>query len=109
MMQKRRLNSLKFLALGGAVLSWQPVAQASWLDSDFYCRVYGCVVVHDGFTFDVYDNYIFATGGTIPVGGRMIPWTGNPFQGAGAVRAEASAGKASRLRAPGRGMCRGYQ
>ena len=60
-------------------------ASASWLDSDFYCRVYGCVVVHDGFTFDVYDNYIFATGGTVPVGGQMIPWTGNPFQGAGGV------------------------
>ena len=85
MLQKRRLNSLRFFALGGTVLSLQPVAQASWLDSDFYCRVYGCVVVHDGFTFDVYDNYIFATGGTVPVGGRMIPWTGNPFQGAGAV------------------------
>lgn len=84
-MQKRRLNNLRFLVLGGTLLSLQPVAQASWLDSDFYCRVYGCVVVHDGFTFDVYDNYIFSTGGTVPVGGRMIPWTGNPFQGSGAV------------------------
>ena len=62
-----------------------PGAQASWIDSDFYCRVYGCVVVHDGFSFDVYDNYVFATGGTVPDGGRMIPWTGNPFQGAGGV------------------------
>ncbi|MHA7857680.1 MAG: hypothetical protein ACX94D_06300 [Henriciella sp.] len=84
-MLKRHLNSLKFVALGGAVLSLHPSAQASWLDSDFYCRVYGCVVVHDGFTFDVYDNFVFATGGTVPVGGRMIPWTGNPFQGAGTV------------------------
>ncbi len=84
-MLKRHLNSLKLVALGGAVLSLHPSAQASWLDSDFYCRVYGCVVVHDGFTFDVYDNFVFATGGTVPVGGRMIPWTGNPFQGAGTV------------------------
>lgn len=60
-------------------------AEASWLDSDFYCRVYGCVIVHDGRTFDVYDNYVFATGGVVPRGGRMIPWSGNPFQGAGAV------------------------
>lgn len=60
-------------------------AQASWIDSDFYCRVYGCVVAHDGFTFDVYDNYVFATGGTVPVGGQMIPWSGNPFDGAGGV------------------------
>ncbi|MEO0549242.1 MAG: hypothetical protein AAFZ91_04920 [Pseudomonadota bacterium] len=60
-------------------------AYASWLDSDFYCRNYGCVVVHDGVSFDVYDNYVFATGGNVPVGGRMIPWTGNPFQGTGEV------------------------
>ncbi len=60
-------------------------ASASWLDSDFYCRTYGCVVVHDGFSFDVYDNYVFTTGRTVPVGGRMISWTGNPFQGAGGV------------------------
>ncbi|MEO0449298.1 MAG: hypothetical protein AAFZ74_03140 [Pseudomonadota bacterium] len=67
------------------MLGLAPPASASWLDSDFYCRVYGCVVVHDGFTFDVYDNYVFATGGTVPAGGRMIPWTGNPFQGSGGV------------------------
>ena len=84
-MQKRLWNRLKLFALSGAALSLPPPALASWLDSDFYCRVYGCVVVHDGFTFDVYDNYVFATGGSVPPGGRMIPWTGNPFQGAGAV------------------------
>lgn len=60
-------------------------AAASWLDSDFYCRVYGCVIVHDGRTFDVYDNYVFATGGSVPPGGRMIAWSGNPFQGTGDV------------------------
>ncbi|MEL6664337.1 MAG: hypothetical protein AAFR33_15190, partial [Pseudomonadota bacterium] len=38
-------------------------AAQSFLDSDFYCRTYGCVVVHDGNTFDVYDNYNFSTGG----------------------------------------------
>jgi len=67
------------------MLSASPTATASWIDSDFYCRVYGCVVVHDGFSFDVYDNYVFTTGGTVPAGGRMIPWTGNPFQGSGGV------------------------
>jgi len=79
------LKRAAFPILAAAAGVFAPPAQASWLDSDFYCRVYGCVVVHDGFTFDVYDNYIFANGGTVPVGGRMIPWTGNPFQGAGAV------------------------
>ena len=82
----RRLSS-KARALGAvlSVLTVAPSAAASWLDSDFYCRTYGCVIVHDGFSFDVYDNYVFATGGTVPVGGRMIPWTGNPFQGTGGV------------------------
>ena len=60
-------------------------AHASWLDSDFYCRVYGCVVVHDGFTFDVYDNYRFSNGSVVQPGEKMVPWFGNPFQGAGAV------------------------
>lgn len=84
-MQKRRWIKLRLTALIAATISMQPPASASWIDSDFYCRVYGCVVVHDGFTFDVYDNYEFASGQTVPPGGRMIPWTGNPFQGAGAV------------------------
>lgn len=78
---------LRLVLVGGAAFvagALQP-AQASWLDSDFYCRVYGCVIVHDGRTFDVYDNYNFQTGGTVPPGGRMIPWSGNPFQGAGDV------------------------
>lgn len=84
-MKRFRSNSRRLLASGIAALLTLPSASASWLDSDFYCRVYGCVVVHDGFSFDVYDNYIFATGGTVGVGERMIPWTGNPFQGAGNV------------------------
>ncbi|MEM1035766.1 MAG: hypothetical protein AAGI14_03285 [Pseudomonadota bacterium] len=69
---------------GLSMLSAAPAA-ASWLDSDFYCRVYGCVIVHDGFTFDVYDNYDFSTGGTVASGQPMIAWTGNPFDGAGDV------------------------
>ena len=85
MMPKRLWNRLKLILVGGAIFTSVPPASASWLDSDFYCRVYGCVVVHDGFTFDVYDNYVFATGGTVPPGGRMIPWTGNPFEGIGGV------------------------
>lgn len=82
-LQHRRWFSAAALSLTAA--SFASPADASWLDSDYYCRVYGCVVVHDGFTFDVYDNYVFATGGRVPEGGRMIPWTGNPFEGAGGV------------------------
>ncbi len=57
----------------------------SWLDSDFYCRTYGCVIVHDGFTFDVYDVYRFDGGGTVGPGEPLVPWSGNPFQGGGRV------------------------
>ncbi|MEM7638346.1 MAG: hypothetical protein AAF269_04710 [Pseudomonadota bacterium] len=84
-MKRRTWTSLKGVLLSAGALLSVPGANASWIDSDFYCRVYGCVVVHDGFSFDVYDNFVFATGGTVPVGGRMIPWAGNPFQGAGGV------------------------
>lgn len=84
-MKRSRSNNLRLLASGIAALAALPGASASWIDSDFYCRVYGCVIVHDGFSFDVYDNFNFATGGTVGVGERMIPWAGNPFQGAGNV------------------------
>lgn len=86
--QSRRLlqnSAPRLLAISIAALSPALPAAASWLDSDYYCRVYGCVVVHDGFSFDVYDNYIFATGQSVPANGKMIPWSGNPFEGNGDV------------------------
>ncbi len=58
------------LPLIGAVAGGN--AQASFLDDDFHCQTYGCVIVHDGENFDVYDNFNFATGGVVPPGGRMI-------------------------------------
>lgn len=67
------------------VIAGSGQAGASWLDSDFYCRVYGCVVVHDGYTFDVYDVYNFNTGGTVAPGQPLRAWSGNPFDGAGEV------------------------
>ncbi|MEQ3747073.1 MAG: hypothetical protein ABNH53_12670 [Henriciella sp.] len=84
-MLKQASNSFKAIGLVTALAGLAPHASASFIDSDFYCRTYGCVILHDGFTFDVYDNYIFATGGTVAVGQQMVPWTGNPFQGAGGV------------------------
>lgn len=41
--------------------------------------------MHDGFSFDVYDNFVFTTGGTVPSNGLMVPWSGNPFEGNGDV------------------------
>jgi hypothetical protein len=58
---------------------------ASILDSDVLCRTYGCVMISDGFGTDVYDVYRITGGGTVPVGSALIPWTGNPIQGVGAV------------------------
>ena len=60
-------------------------AGASILDSDYYCRVYGCLTVTDGVATDIYDVYRFAGGGTVPAGSPLIPWTGNPIQGSGTV------------------------
>ncbi len=61
------------------------MASASILDSDFFCRTYGCVMISDGFGTDIYDVWRFAGGGTVPVGSILIPWTGNPIQGFGSV------------------------
>ncbi len=56
------------------VSSWGVVASASFLDNDFWCRTYGCAVVHDGQNFDIYDNFIFATNTCCVANGtQMIP------------------------------------
>lgn len=60
-------------------------ALASWLDDDYYCRVYGCIVVSDGQAFDIYDRYRFAGGGTVAPGSELIAWTANPYEGSGDV------------------------
>ncbi len=55
------------------LLAAAPAAQASFLDTDFWCRTYGCVVVHDGESYDIYDNYQFATNSCcVPFGTEMI-------------------------------------
>lgn len=78
-------TKLKWWMVGGAACFSSFSANASWIDSDFYCRVYGCVIAHDGFSFDVYDNYNFATGTEIGRLEQMIRWSGNPIQGVGGV------------------------
>ena len=64
----------KRLQLGilGALLSFGQ-ASASFLDSDFWCRTYGCAVVHDGQNYDIYDNWQFATNSCcVPIGAQMV-------------------------------------
>jgi len=71
--------SLQFglcFAVLSIVSGWQTTAYASFLDSDFWCRTYGCVVVHDGQNYDIYDNYLFAQGQCcVPNGTPMIPYS----------------------------------
>jgi hypothetical protein len=64
----------KRIAFGGlALASLASSAHASFLDTDFWCRTYGCAVVHDGVNYDIYDNWQFATNSCcVPVGGQMI-------------------------------------
>lgn len=50
-----------------------PQAIASILDTDFWCRTYGCVVVSDGQQYDIYDNWRFSTNSCcVPFGSPMI-------------------------------------
>ena len=69
------------LTAGLGVLT-APSAFASFLDSDFWCRTYGCVVVADSRTYDIYDNFNFDTGRCcIPVGSPMQSY----FRGTGPI------------------------
>ncbi len=60
-------------------------ALATILDSDYYCRIYGCLMIGDGTAYDVYDVYNFTTGEVVPIGGQLIRWSGNPIVGVGNV------------------------
>jgi len=74
MMIRRKL--FKIAASLVVISGWQVTANASFLDNDFWCRTYGCAVVHDGQNYDIYDNYIFATGSCcIATGSQMIPYS----------------------------------
>ena len=62
-------------AFAAAFIAAAPTAQASFLDTDFWCRNYGCVVVHDGENYDIYDNWQFATQSCcVPYGTAMIDY-----------------------------------
>lgn len=63
---------------GLALASLASSAHASFLDTDFWCRTYGCAVVHDGANVDIYDNWIFATNSCcVPFGSQMIAFSNN--------------------------------
>lgn len=67
LLNKRILMGAAIAALSG------PMAAASFLDTDFWCRTYGCTVVHDGQNFDIYDNWQFASNSCcVQFGAEMI-------------------------------------
>lgn len=65
---------IKRISMAGlALASLASSAHASFLDTDFWCRTYGCAVVHDGVNYDIYDNWQFDTNSCcVPIGGQMI-------------------------------------
>ena len=71
----QRLTLTSLAALAGAV-----PASASFLDSDFWCRTYGCAVVYDSQSYEIYDNYQFATGRCCIAYGSPMPTYYNPIQ-----------------------------
>lgn len=66
---------------------WSGSVSASWLDNDYWCRVYGCVVTSDGTAYDIYDVYDFSRGRAVSVGSPLKFWSSNPYQGSGMVDA----------------------
>ncbi|MCH9697224.1 MAG: hypothetical protein K0U68_03890 [Gammaproteobacteria bacterium] len=84
-MYRSLLLAHRLLSLVTVGLLFNSNSLASVIDNDFYCRTYGCVMMSDGVGTDVYDVYIFATGGTVAIGNPLISWSGNPINGAGTV------------------------
>ncbi len=69
----RHIRTLCYWAGTALALLCAGQASASFLDTDFWCRTYGCAVVHDGENYDIYDNWQFATNSCcVPIGGQMI-------------------------------------
>lgn len=60
-------------------------SKASFIDTDLYCVLYGCVVVSDNNTSNVYDAYDFLLLFVIPVGGQLKFSSNNPVVGSGTV------------------------
>lgn len=85
---KRLLIINKRFAVFAILLTmWSSGVFASWLDNDYWCRVYGCVVTSDGTAFDIYDVYDFSQGRGVSVGSPLVFWSSNPYQGSGLVDA----------------------
>ena len=73
------------LALTVALLVSAAPAHATWIDDDPICENFGCVVVHDGISFSVYDNYDIAAGRPLAPGEPLIQRNSNTLPGTGTV------------------------
>jgi len=70
----------RFTLISLAALASAAPASASFLDSDFWCRTYGCAVVYDSQTYEIYDVYQFATYSCCVAYGSPMPTYYNPIQ-----------------------------
>lgn len=72
-MNKTPLIAAKY-AIGAAALiaSCTLPAHATWIDTDPICQAYGCVVVHNGEQFRVYDNYDVQSSRRLSTGEPLI-------------------------------------
>lgn len=77
-MLKPASNSLKAIGLVAALVGLAPHASASWIDTDPLCQTYGCVIVHDGANFVVYDLFDNVSGTLVPVGSPLIQRLSGP-------------------------------
>lgn len=69
--------SKAFTFMGACLLGASPAA-ASFLDSDFWCRTYGCAVVYDSDGYEIYDNWLFSSNSCcVPYGGQMQAYYAN--------------------------------
>lgn len=58
-----------------ALLAMTQTASASWLDNDYWCRVYGCAVAHDGREYIIYDvAYVAPRRCCVPVGSPLAQY-----------------------------------
>lgn len=87
-------------------------ADASFIDDDFFCQTKGCVVVHNGTSFEIYDVHVFATGGSVPPGQPLIRRVDNPLAGNGTlspvITGTLTDGQ-SRLPSAGQGVLLGFE
>ena len=70
----------RFTLTSLAALASAAPASASFLDTDFWCLTYGCAVVYDSQSYEIYDNWQFATGRCCTPYGTAMPTYYNPIQ-----------------------------